>query len=166
MTHEQIIGSIFIGLVVLVIGEVSKPLFKALWRRMNTPGPLTPQSKAQSVFNRAMWEQYLERLKYFSTNTKELFLYLVQLIFAAFLVIICAALLYTLKVLVAHPPYVSLFSLSIFLLLILAGGFCVTGILEANKVSDKKLSQNIKSAQKHIDDIDKLLNPSQEDPNS
>src|SRR6266496_1048058 len=84
MTREQIIVNVviavFVGLFLIVVGAVLNPLLKRMWARMNRPSPLTPQTKGQLVTNLAMYEDSLERLNYLSTDAKDLFLYLIQLV--------------------------------------------------------------------------------------
>lgn len=163
MTHEQIIGSIVINFIVgvflLVMGAVLRSPLKRMWERMNRPTPLTPQTRGQLTTNLATYEASLERLNYLSTHLKDLFLYLIQLVFVVLLFSIMAFFLYTFKLVVRDAPPVELSYVLVLTLLVLAGLCCGLGLSEAGRMSDKKIDATKESIQKRIDEINKQLNP-------
>ena len=163
MTHDQIVGTVVISLVVgvflIFLGAVLQPLFRRAWERMNAPSPLTPQTKGQLMASLVVWEAELERLTYLSTHPKELFLYLFQLCVAALLVSVLASLMCVVGFTLAPPAFTNLFLALALAALVLVGGFLATAMWEAGRMSDKKIDVTRKKVQKRIDDVNKLLNP-------
>jgi hypothetical protein len=163
MTREQIIWNFVIALVVgvflLVMGAVLGPPIKRLRERAQRPSPLTPQTRGQLVTNLATYEESLKRLNHFSTHPKDLFLHLIQLVLAVLLFCIMAFFLYTLSLLMRDAPNVEAHFIFVIVLLVLAGGFCGFGIVEAGQMSDKKIDDTKASIQKRIDETNKLLEP-------
>src|ERR1035441_9205947 len=131
MPREQIVWQVGIGLFLLAVGAVAGPLLKRVWAWMNRPKPLTPQTKGQLVTSIAMQEKVLERLDYYSTHSKDLFLYFFQVAMIALLCFIGAFGLYTYAPLSIAQPFVLMF-------LILAGVVSFIGLVEAGRMSDKK----------------------------
>jgi hypothetical protein len=150
MTREQIIWQVGIGVFLLALGATAGPLLKRAWTWMNRPTPLTPQSKGQLVTYIATQEYALERLNYFSTHPKDLFLYLFQIAVGALICFIGAFASY-----VCAPPSVKAFVL---MFLLLAVMLCLLGLFEAGRMSDKKIDTSKKSIQKSIDDANTRLN--------
>lgn len=161
MTHEQIVGSVVISLVVgvflIILGAILQPLLKRAWERMNAPSPLTPQTKGQLMAQLVLWEAELERLNYLNTHAKDLFLNLFQVCMAAFLLLGLAFLLYV----VSFIPTASggLFRIWALAVLTVAIGVFGLAIREAGRMSDKRIDGTIKNVQKRMDEINKQLNP-------
>src|ERR1700694_258343 len=107
MTHEQIVATVVIeivvGLILIVVGVALHPPLSRMWERMKAPSPLTPQTRGQLMAQLVVWEAELERLNYLSTNAKELFLRLIQLAMAALFVSIIAFWLFTVRFLMSLP---------------------------------------------------------------
>jgi uncharacterized membrane protein len=165
MSPDQIIGNAVIDAVVgfflIVVGAVLQPLLKRLWERMNRPLPLTPQTRGQLVMNRTIWEGQLERLDYLSTHAKDLFLYLIQLVMVALLLLIAALLLYVVRMLAldAGSHQVDVLLVFVVVLLTFAGVMCGVGLSEARRLSEKRIEATRGKVQKRIDEINRLLNP-------
>jgi uncharacterized integral membrane protein len=165
MTHQQIIGEVVIALVVglflLVMGAVLQPLFKKMWGWINRPSPLTPQTKGQLVTSLEVAKDSLERLNYFSTHSKDLFLYLIQLVMAALLLLTTASAVYVVRLFSQSLPtgYIDLPLLAVVVLLALTGVLCALGLVEAGRMSDKKIDATKNSIQKNINEINRRLNP-------
>jgi hypothetical protein len=166
MTHDQVVGSVVIslvvGLVLIVVGAVLQPLLKRLWERVNTPSPLTPQTRGQLMGQLVLWEAELERLNYLSANAKELFLRLIQLTVTALFLLIIACWLGVVRFLsILSPPLPPHDLLPIMALVVLtfAAVISLTAMLEAGKLSGKKIDATKKGIQKRIDEINKQLNP-------
>jgi len=145
MTSEQIIEEVVIGLVVglflLVLGAVLQSPLKRVWERTKRPSPLTPQTKVQLVTSLEMAKYSLERLNYFSTHSKDLFLYLIQLLLAAVLLSTTAFAICAFWLLVQNAPagYVDLPLLTVAVFLALSGVLCIIGLAEAARMSDKRI---------------------------
>jgi Trk-type K+ transport system membrane component len=150
---------LMVGLVLMVVGAVLGPLFKRIWEWMNRPTPLTPQTQGQLVTSRAMAQASLDRLNYLSTHPKDLFLYLVQLVMAALLFIDMALLLYVSKQLAHNGTPADLSLVLILFVLVVAGVMCTIGLLEAGRLSDKKINPLKERIQKSIDEINNKLSP-------
>jgi hypothetical protein len=163
MTHEQIVGSVVISLVVgvflIIIGAVLQPLLKRLWERMNAPSPLTPQTKGQLTGQLLGWEAELERLNYLNTHAKDLFLNLFVVCMASLLLLALAFLLFVLRVMLTTPQPNDL--LLAFVVVVLTMAILIFGlaIRQAGRMSDARIEGTKKSVQKHIDEINKQLNP-------
>lgn len=71
----EIVGNIAIGIFLLIVGAVSRPVFKPILERMNQPSPLTPQMRGQLTETLAYQEIALERLNYLDSHPRDLFLY-------------------------------------------------------------------------------------------
>jgi len=164
MTRDQIVGGVIIsfvvGLLLIVVGAVLQPLFKRAWERMTAPSPLTPQSKGQLMGQLLVWDAELERLNYLGTHAKELFLHLFQVCVVASLLSVLAFLIYIIRILILEGPrMVDLALALIVVLLIFAEFFFAIALVEAGRMSDKRIGITKKNVQKRIDDINKLLNP-------
>jgi hypothetical protein len=157
MTSAEIIGDILIGVFLLIVGAVSRPLFKKLWEWMNKPSPLSPQTKGQLTTSLAMSENALERLKYLDSHPRDLFLYLVALLFAVLFFSISSVLIYLLPAFHLSSPYEDLRLAVLFLALVLADLFCIFGLVECSRFSEKKIKGQKDRVQKAIDDIKKSL---------
>ena len=147
MTREQIFWQIVIGLFLLGVGAVLRPLFKGVWTRMNRPRPLSPSEKGSLLTQITMQEDALERLNHFSTHTKDLFLYLFRLAMTALLFFISAVCLYVYRPTVYSEtfPLVFILVLSTFIV-------CAAGIWEATRMSDKNIDALKESVKKSIDE--------------
>jgi hypothetical protein len=159
MSRVQIVGEILIGLFLLIVGAVFGPLFKRLWQWFNRPSPLTPQTRGELTTQLAISEGALSRFNYLGSNQKDLFLYLIQLIFFVLFCSIFAVMLYISPQLTPGDPYIRLHLVAFYIFLILADLVCLLGMIEASKMSDKRLDGEKARVQKRIDDIKKLLNP-------
>ena|ERR1035441_1272586 len=159
MTHAEIIGSLLINAFVLVVGAVCSPLFKRLWKRMNQPSPLTPKTKGQLTESLAMSEFALDRLNYLDTHAKDLFLYLIGILFSALFLSVSASIIYVLPVFMSSP-YLNFHDLVLLLILALADIFCIIGLVECSRMSDKRIQGQKDRIQKTIDVIKKRLDPS------
>ena len=159
MSRTQIVGEFIIGLFLLIIGAASRPLFKRLWQWFNRPSPLSPQTKGELTTQLASNDYALTRLTYLGSHQKDLFLYLLQLILLALFCSISAAMLYISPQLSPGDPYIRLHLVAFYLFLIIADVVCLIGMVEASKMSDKKLDGEKARIQKRIDDINKLLHP-------
>jgi hypothetical protein len=165
MTRDQIVGSVVISLVVgvflIIVGAVLQPLLKRMWERMNAPSPLTPQTRGQLLGQLVIWEAELERLNYLGTHTKELFLHLFQVCIAAVILAIAAFELYIVRMLIltGSRSEVDVFLAFTVVLLALADVFFVIAMVEAGRMSEKKIGLTKKKAQKRIDAINQQLNP-------
>ncbi|MEO7141923.1 MAG: hypothetical protein ABI165_00295 [Bryobacteraceae bacterium] len=106
----------------------------------------------------------LERLNYFSTHSKDFFLYLIQLVMAALLFLTTAFAIYAFRLLLqsALAGYIDLALLAVVVLLAIAGVLCALGLWEAGRMSDKRIDASKDSIQKNIDEIDRRLNPRSE----
>jgi uncharacterized membrane protein YagU involved in acid resistance len=153
MTPEQIIWQIGIGLFLLVLGAVLGPLFKSSWAWMNRPTPLSPKDKGKLLEQITIREQALERMNYFSTHSKDLFLYLYQVSIVALLLFVVAMCVYAFIPL----PRVEAFLLFIFLVA-LSVVFCIMGFVEASRMSDKKIDAYKETIKKSIDEAKRRLN--------
>jgi hypothetical protein len=120
----------------VVVGAALQPALKRLWERINRPSPLDPQTKGGLVTSLAMAENSLERLNYLREHTKDLFLYLIQLVLATLLLSILALSLYTFRLLGRNPDVVLL---AVVVLLIFAGILSFVGLWEAGRMSDNKI---------------------------
>ena len=108
-----------------------------------------------------MWEAELERLSYLSANPKELFLRLIQLAAAALLLLSLACWLGVVRFLstLSPPlPATDFFPILALVVLTVAAGVSLIAMLEAGRLSDKKIDATKKGVQKHIDEINKQLN--------
>jgi hypothetical protein len=153
MTREQIIWQIAIGLFLLVLGAVLGPLFKSAWAWMNRPTPLSPKDKGKLLEQITMQEQALERLNYFSSHSKDLFLYLYQVAITALLLLIAAVCIYAFLPL----PRVEALLLCTFMVAF-SVLFCIMGFVEAGRMSDKKIDANKETIKKSIDEAKRKLN--------
>ena len=165
MTSEQIVEESAIGLVVglflLVLGSALHSPLNRVWERIKRPSPLTPQTKGQLVTSLEMAKDSLQRLNYFSTHSKDLFLYLIQLLLAAVLLSTTAFAICAFRLLVKNAPagYVDLLLLTVEVFLALSGVLCIIGLAEAGRMSDKRIDASKNRIQKNIDEINKKLNP-------
>jgi hypothetical protein len=163
MTREQIVWDFVIALVVglflIVVGAILQPLLKRLWERMNRPSPLSPQTKGQLVTSLESAKYSLERLNYFSTHPKDLFLYLIQLVMAALLLTIVACGIHSFRLLLrsAPPGYIDLPLFTVVVLFAIAGVMCAFGLVEAGRMSDKRIDASKNSVQKVIDETNARL---------
>jgi hypothetical protein len=160
VTRAQIITEIIIGLFLLIVGAVSRPLLKRLWQRMNRPSPLSPEYKGQLTKSLAMYEMELDRLNYFAAHSKDLFLYLLGGLFTVLFLSITATIIYIFPPFHStdtHPYLTPRFAI-VLLLLLFADGLCLVGAVESSKLSDKKLQGNKTNLQKRIDQIRDSLN--------
>jgi hypothetical protein len=159
MTRAEVIASILINFLVLTVGAASRPLLKKLWAKMNEPSPLTLQTRGQLISYLGFYEEALARLNHLATNTKDLFLYFMQLLFAALCFSISAALAYVLSLVHWRSNYVDAHLLVLILLLLPADGVCIVGWIQASKMSGKKIEVQKARILKNIADIQKRLNP-------
>jgi hypothetical protein len=159
MTRAEIIASILINLFVLVVGAASRPLFKKLWAKMNEPSPLTPQSRGQLISYLGFYEEALARLNHLATNTKDLFLYFMQFLFAGLCFSVSAALAYVLSAVHWRSNYVDVHLLVLILLLLPADGVCIVAWIQARKMSGKRIETQKARILTHIDEIRNRLNP-------
>jgi len=154
MTREQIVGEFVLGIVLIIVGIVLQPLLKKIWAWMNKQGPLDAKSKGRLYESLSMTEDSLKRLDHLSAHPKDLFLYLIQLVLATFFSLIVAFCLYVFsRFMPAAPSYLPI----ILVFVCLAAVFCVVGLVEANRLSDKKIDDTRQGLQKTIDDIRKKL---------
>lgn len=159
MSLAHLIYDILIKLVMVIVGIALAPLLKKLWERINRPSPLNPQTKGQYVTALATYEHYLDQLNYLNAHPKDLFLNLIQIILAALLLLTLAGILLVFKPLMATAPYADPLFLTILLVLIMAAVFCISGLFQAGRMSDKKIEITRASIQKRIDEFNKKLNP-------
>src|ERR1035441_5815782 len=159
MTRAEIIASILINLFVLVVGAASRPLFKKLWAKMNEPSPLTPQTRGQLIGYLGFYEEALARLNHLATNTKDLFLYFMQFLFAGLSFSISAALACVLSAVHWRSNYIDLHLLVLMFLLLPADGVCIVGWIQAGKMSGKRIEAQKARILKNIADINKRLLP-------
>jgi len=135
MTREQIIWEVVIGLIVglflLVMGAVLQAPLRRVWQRMNRPTPLTPQTKGQLVTALEVAKGSLERLNYFSTHSKDLFLYLIQLLMAALMFSTIAFAIYAFQLMLQSAPagYIDLALLTVVVFLALSAVLCANWLV-------------------------------------
>jgi hypothetical protein len=165
MTRGQIIGEVVIALVVglflLAVGALLQSPLKRVRERMNRPSPLTPQTKGQLVTSLETAKYSLERLDYFSAHPKDFFLYLIQLVMAALLLMTMACDIYSFRLLLrsAAAGYLDFSQFIVVVLFAMAGVMCIFGLVEAGRMSDKRVDATRNSFQKSIDEINRKLNP-------
>jgi hypothetical protein len=159
MTHAQIIGELVIGFFLLVIGIVLQPLLKMLWKRVNTPSPLTPQSKGQLVTAIATAEYSLDRINYLDAHPRDLFLYLIQLTLSALFCAFVAIFLYLFRLLILARPLIDVFQLGCVVFFAFAILLSLLGFIEAGRMSRKKIEITKQRIQEQIDGLNKRLNP-------
>jgi hypothetical protein len=158
MTRDQIIWQVGIDLLMVVVGMILQmflqPLFKRVWTRMNRPGPLTARDKGKLVEQITMQEHALERLNYFSSNPKDLFLYLYSVALTALLLFIIALCFY-----LAIPKLPLALTLPLISILVsLSVLFFIMGVVEAIRLSDDKIDAHKEIIRKSIEDAKKKLN--------
>jgi len=102
----------------------------------------------------------LERLNYFSTHSKDFFLYLVQVLMAALLCLAIAFATYALRLLSqsATAGYVAPLLLTVVVVFVISGVLCALGLAEAGRMSDKRIDAIRNNIQKNIDEINRKLN--------
>ena len=161
MTHAEIVGNIAIGIFLLILGAVSRPLFKRIWERMNQPSPLTPQTRAQLTVYIAMEEGRLERINYLDSHPRDLFQYLLQLLFGALVFSLSGVLILVASIFFTKGPYVQAGGLFLFIFLIFADILCLFGLIEAGRMSEKNIQKQKDAIQTRIDQLNKQLNPSE-----
>jgi len=161
MTHAEIGWNVAIGIFLLIVGAVSRPVLKRIWERMNQPSPLTPQTRAQLTVMLAMEEGRLERINYLDSHPRDLFLYLLQLLFGSLLFSLSGVLILVASIFFTKGQYVQPSGLFLFILLIFADILCFLGFIESGRMSEKKIQKQKDIAQTRIDQINKQLNPSE-----
>ena len=163
MTHDQIVNlliSLGSGTLLLIAAKALGPLFKRISERMNRPSPLTPQSKGQLVTAIAQSETELERLRYLNTHPRDLFLALIQLLMATFMFALAAALLYLLPVAFVMSAQSTAFAHLMGLFMVIAAlVISITGMVQAGRLSEKKIDKILKGIEKTIEDYTARLNP-------
>jgi hypothetical protein len=146
MNKQQIIWQIVIGLLLLA-WEVLKPLLERMRAWVNRPSPLSPKDKGKLLEQILMQEQALERLNHFSQHPKDLFLFLYQVAGVALLFFMAAVC----TQFYGGPGLLLLF-------VTLSAMMVLLGILEASRMSDKKIEATRAGIQKSIDDAKQKLN--------
>lgn len=148
MTQKQIIVEILISLACsLVAGAVLQPSLKALWEWMNRPRPLSPSEKRSLIASIDMQEEALERLNYYSQSSKDLFLYLFQLVTMALLFFMAAVCVYALW----PTIYAGTFAI-VACLISLSAVMCIVAYAEANRMSDKNIDAHKERIRKNIEE--------------
>ena len=154
MTVEQIVWQILIGLFLLAVGAILRPVFNRVWGWMNRPAPLSPRDKGKLVEQIATMENTLEELDHFTAHPKDLFLLMIQLLMGALLSCIVAVCLYVCK-----PAFLGFFrELDTLMIVFLAIMLCIAGILLAWRMSDRNIDALKSALRKRIDEARIKLN--------
>jgi hypothetical protein len=153
MTREQILWQIVIGLFLLVVWELFRPVLRIMWARMNRPRPLSPQDRGKLTEQLAMQERELERLNHFAAHPKDLFLFSLQLMMGAFLSLIVASYMYAYR-----PAFLGVFiDVDILGLGLVSTLLFIVAILWGRSMSDDNVDAARKKIQMRIDDAKKKL---------
>jgi hypothetical protein len=113
-------------------------LLKPLWKRINAPTPLTVQAKLQIAQYLEYSEQALRRLDHMAAHPKDLYLYLFQITLTS-LLLICAG--FVLGFVATFYPVIQLFSVLSLLCFIPGVGLSIAALVEAQRMSEKKIAK-------------------------
>jgi hypothetical protein len=157
MTAFQIAMEIAIGLALLVVGVFLREPLERFHEYLKRPSPLTPQTRGQWTEYLAMMEQSLERINYLHTHPRDLYLYLFQLLFTG---VVCDGIAFIFFIWTyAEPvsPQRELWLALSVVLLSIGIVLAMLGIVEGNRLSQKRIDKTRAKLVEQIDRYRKLL---------
>jgi ABC-type bacteriocin/lantibiotic exporter with double-glycine peptidase domain len=151
MTREQVIWNFAIGVILIVFGAAMRPVFKQIWKFLNRPSPLTPQTKGKLMEELTNQQNELNRVNKVTQSSQNLFLHLFQLLVIGLILFFISLVLFVFK------NYYPLMWLASFLFFAFSIGLLSAAVKDSFKLSDTAIQGTRQKIAKRISEIKALL---------
>jgi hypothetical protein len=159
MTPAQIVIEVAIGVALIIVGVFAREPLERFKEYLKRPAPLTPATRGQWTQYVAMLEQSLERIDHLNSHPRDLYLYLLQMMFASLLADGLALFIFAwIYAAPPNPSHIKDISFAFALVMLLLGiVICIVGIFEGKRFSQRQINVTRKKLQKKIDQYKIML---------